>query len=85
MSANKLGHHTEPRYPMTISVPEAARRLGIGRNQGYECARRGEIPTIRLGKRMVVPLAAFDAMLAVRSKQQIVATELVRRLRDDPI
>jgi excisionase family DNA binding protein len=65
----------------TISVPEAARRLGIGRNQGYECAKRGEIPTIRLGKRVVVPVAAFEAMLAVKSKQQIVAAELVRRLQ----
>lgn len=70
-----------PLERLTISVPEAARRLGIGRNQGYECARRGEIPTIRLGKRLLVPLAAFEAMLAVRSKQEMVATELVRRLQ----
>jgi excisionase family DNA binding protein len=68
---------------LTMSVPEAAFRLGIGRNQGYECARRGEIPTIRLGKRMVVPVVAFEAMLAVKSKQQVVATELVRRLQRD--
>lgn len=67
---------------LAISIPEAARRLGIGRNQGYECAKRGEIPTIRLGKRKVVPLAAFEAMLAVQSKQQIFATELVRRLQE---
>lgn len=66
----------------TISVPEAARRLGIGRNQGYECARRGEIPTIRLAKRVVVPVAAFEAMLALQCKQQIVAAELVRRLKE---
>jgi excisionase family DNA binding protein len=51
---------------LTITVPEAAERLGIGRNQGYEAARRGDIPVIRLGKRMVVPLAAFEAMLNAR-------------------
>ena len=67
----------------TLTIPEAARRLGIGRNQGYECARRGEIPTIRVGKRIVVPLAAFEAMLVVQSKQQIAATELLRRLQQD--
>jgi excisionase family DNA binding protein len=67
--------------PLTISVPEAARRLGIGRNQGYECAKRGEIPAIRLGKRMLVPVAAFEAMLVVQSKQQIIAAELVRRMQ----
>jgi hypothetical protein len=32
---------------------------------------------------MVVPLAAFEAMLAVKSKSQIAAAELVRRLQRD--
>ena len=67
----------------TITIPEAAERLGIGRNQGYEAARRGEIPVIRLGKRMVVPLLAFERMLTVESKSQIVAAELLRRLQHD--
>jgi excisionase family DNA binding protein len=48
----------------TISVPEAGRRLGIGRNHAYECARRGELPVIRLGHKLVVPLAAFERMLS---------------------
>jgi excisionase family DNA binding protein len=49
---------------LTITIPQAAKRLGIGRNQGYEAAARGEIPIIRIGrKRMVVPLAAFERML----------------------
>ena len=48
---------------LTISVPEAARRLGIGRNNAYEAARRGQIPTIRLGKRVVVPLVALQRLL----------------------
>jgi excisionase family DNA binding protein len=65
----------------TITVPEAGIRLGIGRNAAYEAARRGEIPVIRIGKRMVVPLLAFERMLSVESKSQIVATELVRRLQ----
>jgi excisionase family DNA binding protein len=48
----------------TISVPEAGRALGISRNAAYEAARRGEIPTIKFGKRLVVPLARFDRLLA---------------------
>jgi excisionase family DNA binding protein len=48
---------------VTITIPEAARRLSIGRNQGYEAARRGDIPTIRVGKRYLVPLPAFELML----------------------
>jgi excisionase family DNA binding protein len=47
----------------TTSVEAAARRLRIGRNQAYEAARRGEIPTIRIGKRLLVVTAALDRML----------------------
>ena len=45
----------------TMTVPEAAKALGIGRNQGYEAARAGQIPTIRIGKRLLVPRAAFES------------------------
>ena len=40
---------------------------GIGRNQAYEAARRGEIPTIRIGKRILVPVAALDRLLSVNA------------------
>ena len=47
----------------TVSVEEAAEMLGISKNQAYKAVREGEIPAIRLGKRLVVPLAAFNRML----------------------
>jgi hypothetical protein len=50
--------------PMTVSVPAAGVMLGIGRNQAYEAAARGDIPTLRFGKRIVVPLAALERMLS---------------------
>lgn len=50
----------------TLSIAEAAKMLGIGRNQAYEAARRGEIPTIRIGRRMLVPAAAFERLLLQR-------------------
>lgn len=49
--------------PLTISVPEAGKRLGIGRNAAYEAARRGDLPVLRFGKRLVVPLAALERKL----------------------
>jgi excisionase family DNA binding protein len=48
----------------TCDVPLAGRRLGLGRNASYEAARRGEIPTIKIGRRLLVPIAALDRMLA---------------------
>lgn len=43
--------------------PSASSLLGIGRNHAYAMARSGEIPTIRLGKRVVVPVPALLRML----------------------
>ena len=50
--------------PLCISVPAAARILGVSRNTGYEMARLGQLPTIRCGRRrLVVPKAALMNML----------------------
>lgn len=43
----------------TISIEHAARVLGLGRTAAYEAARRGEFPTRRLGRRVVVPVPAL--------------------------
>ena len=48
---------------LTLTVPEAAERLGIGRNSGYEAARTGQIPTIKIGGRVLVPSDLFDQLL----------------------
>jgi excisionase family DNA binding protein len=47
----------------TISVEEAGLKLGISRNSAYEAARRGEIPTIKIGRLLLVPKAAFARLL----------------------
>ena len=49
---------------LTVTVEEAAVMLGISRTTAYGCASRNEIPTVRLGRRIVVPTAALTAMLA---------------------
>jgi excisionase family DNA binding protein len=48
----------------TVSVEEAAAILGISRGAAYASARTGEIPTIRIGKRLLVPKAALEKLLA---------------------
>jgi excisionase family DNA binding protein len=47
----------------TMTITEASHALGVSRNKAYEAARRGEIPTIKIGKRILVPVAAFERML----------------------
>jgi excisionase family DNA binding protein len=48
---------------VTITVEEAARQLGISRGSAYAAARRGELPAIRLNRRIVVPRVAFQRWL----------------------
>jgi excisionase family DNA binding protein len=50
--------------PKTITVPEAAQQLGISRNGAYEAAKRGEIPTVKIGRRLLVPREAVDRIIA---------------------
>ena len=49
---------------LTFTVDETAKILGIGRNSAYEAVARGEIPVIRVGKRLLVPKAALEKLLS---------------------
>ena len=44
---------------LTLSIDEVASVLGLGRTAAYEAARRGDIPSRRLGRRVVVPVPAL--------------------------
>ena len=54
---------------LTYNVEEAGRLLGISRASAFEAARRGDLPTIRLGRRLLVPRKALERMLEVASNQ----------------
>ena len=54
----------EPASRLVLSVPEAADLLGISRALGYELVARGELPSLRLGRRIVVPRAALLSLVA---------------------
>ncbi len=56
--------HLDPHdWPPTITISEAARILGISRSAAYRAAARGELPTIRIGRRLLVPTAKLFDML----------------------
>ena len=52
---------------VTLTVEEAATVLGLGRSAAYEAARRGQLPTRRLGRRLLVPVPALLEWLGARS------------------
>jgi hypothetical protein len=56
----------------TISVPEAGKRyFGLCRGTSYIAAQRGDIPTIRIGRRVRVPVRAMERMLDKASEGDV--------------
>tara|TARA_B100000749_G_scaffold218903_1_gene173918 strand:- start:272 stop:469 length:198 start_codon:yes stop_codon:yes gene_type:complete len=44
---------------LTITVEEAGKLLGIGRSSAYGAIGRGELPSIKIGQRILMPRSAF--------------------------
>ena len=47
----------------TLTVAEAAACLGVSRNTAYEAMRKGTVPSIRLGRRILIPAQALESLL----------------------
>jgi len=47
----------------TLTVEAAGEIMGIGRNQAYEAVHRGDLPSIKIGKRILVPKALLERLL----------------------
>ena len=57
-------YHMSEDAPLTLSVPEAGKRyFGLSRNAAYEAAARGDLPAIRIGRLLRVPVRAMERML----------------------
>jgi excisionase family DNA binding protein len=68
---------------MTMTVAQAGSLLGISRRSAYRAAAAGHIPTIRLGRRLLVPIPKLHAMLGIsvgRTEAQPAALSLYRRI-----
>ena len=63
-----------PKTPKTLSVPKAGRQYyDLGKNASYAAAARGEIPVIKIGGRLRVPVCQLERML-----EGIKSTELAK-------
>jgi excisionase family DNA binding protein len=47
----------------TLTVEEVAARLGVSRAVAYEAVRRGELRSVRIGRRIVIPKATIERLL----------------------
>jgi excisionase family DNA binding protein len=47
----------------TYSVREAAQLLGISKNSAYQACHKGQIPCLKVGRRILIPKPRFDLLL----------------------
>ena len=57
--------------PMVYTVAECARLLNLGRTAAYQAVQRGDIPTIRIGRRILVPKKALEHLLEQADKAPV--------------
>jgi excisionase family DNA binding protein len=62
--------------PAVLTVREAGTFLRMGRDAAYAACRRGDIPTIRIGRRVLVPRAGLEKLLTEGSQPQATAPTL---------
>jgi excisionase family DNA binding protein len=55
----------DPAEVPTVSVEEAGRWLGLSRSGAYEAARCGELPVLRFGRSVRVPVARMRVLLGI--------------------
>ena len=59
----QLGHDGRLEKLAVPLWPDAGKALGLSRNHTYDAARAGEIPTVKFGRTIRVPLTALHKML----------------------
>jgi excisionase family DNA binding protein len=47
----------------TLTVEDFGRVIGIGRNGAYAAVQRGEVRAVKIGRRLLIPLAEVDRLL----------------------
>ena len=63
MGATATAMGTPQIVPLTVSVAEAAQMLGISTWLYYERVKTGDVPYVKIGRRIRVPLAQLERFL----------------------
>jgi len=57
--------------PAVFTVLEVAKILRIGKISAYQAIERGDLPSIRIGRRILIPRAAFEQLLRPADKSAL--------------
>jgi excisionase family DNA binding protein len=62
---------------LTMTVEQAAAALGVSRGTAYEAVKTGQLPTVRIGRRVLVPIAGLRALVGSLSAKDLAADRLL--------
>ena len=54
---------------LTMNVADLQQALGIGRAQAYDLVNRADFPSIRLGRKILIPRDAFMRWLELQTEK----------------
>ena len=57
--------------PLLVDVERAAEVLGVGRSLFYQLLQTGQVESLKIGRRRVVPLAALQAYVERLREEQV--------------
>jgi excisionase family DNA binding protein len=63
MPITQSDHTSDWRSLNTLTIEQAAAVIGIGRASAYAAAGTGDLPVIRVGRRLLVPVGQLRRML----------------------
>jgi excisionase family DNA binding protein len=72
-ASNDSGRGSDTPNRATCTVDEAAEILGVARHTAYQAVKRGEIPTIRVGRRLLVSRRRLEQMLDGDAREEVSA------------
>jgi hypothetical protein len=65
MAKRKKPRMPRPRGEFGLTVPEAGGMVGLSINSSYAAAKKGDIPTVRIGSLLIVPKAVWLRKLGI--------------------
>ena len=80
----KLSDLTAPDAPATITVEQVAEVMGLSRSAAYDGVKRGQIPSLRVGRRISIPVAKLLEILGVMNENQQKGEIITAVLPDEP-
>jgi excisionase family DNA binding protein len=54
-------HRVNELQPFLVKIPDAMKLTGVGRTRAYELVGTGEWPSVRLGRRVLIPVEGLKA------------------------